>query len=97
MTVPRHHAAASSHPTLGLIITGGWDGTKYLRSTESTADGSAFISDYEQLPEPSFNPCQVTVDEDTVMLFGGYNGTTMMNTAYTLDLRCDRVCYLNPA
>ncbi len=63
--------AASVHPTLGLVMTGGNDGKKNLNTVESTTDGKHFSSALPAMPIDNRHHCQVTVDSNTIMVFGG--------------------------
>ena len=56
----------------------------FQRSVESTKDGSEFFNErFEAAPEPVYGSCQVTLDADTVMLFGGYR---IADKAFKLDV-----------
>ncbi len=73
----RRHAAYSVHPALGLLITGGNDGRSTLLATvESTTDGVEFKRDYADMPQGTYSHCQVLVDRNTLMVLGGYDGTS---------------------
>ncbi len=63
--------AASLHPEFGLVITGGYNG-KIYDTVESTRDGKHFTrSIWPSLPEANHAHCQVTVDPNIIMVFGG--------------------------
>ena len=67
MGIARHWGAASAHPDLGLIVTGGG---RDVNSTESTSDGGCFRHDYPDMGRPGFGHCQVG-DGDRVFVTGG--------------------------
>ena len=71
MPWPRYYPAYSSHPTLGLVITGGGSDNLALNSTVSTADGLSFVQDYPEFPYPILIPCQVTVGNKILVIGGG--------------------------
>ncbi len=78
MTSRRAYAGYSLHPTKGLIITGGQaDSDVNLHTVESTTDGYTFDTNYdEMLEDTNYGHCQVTVDDNTVMVFGGVDTET---------------------
>ncbi len=81
--------AASVHPDLGLVMTGGArTGNKQVGIVETTKDGKHFSRTLPALPVPNFVHCQVTVDSNTIMVFGGcipgncaYNAALKLNIA----------------
>ncbi len=81
----RLHAASMS-PKFGLIITGGYSERKRVKTVESTLDGKHFHHSLPDLPRENENHCQVTVDDRTIMVFGGcLNGDCYSKTAWKLD------------
>ena len=87
MTERRRQPAYSVHPELGLIISGGYDGKKYLASTEATDNGRDFDADFAPMPLANHVHCQVTVNSSTVMAFGGCNSVSCFSkVAFKLDL-----------
>ncbi len=70
MSVAKHHHASSLHPDFGLIMTGGYT-NKRVRTVESTTDGRHFSRALPDLPVDVYVHNQVTVDSNTVMIFGG--------------------------
>ncbi len=90
MSSGRRLHKASVHPELGLIITGGHDGENLLTTVDSTSDGKHFDHSLPDLPVATENHCQVTVDAQTVMVFGGCQqgeGRCPTNSALKLDTK----------
>ena len=84
----KRHAAASVHPELGLVITGGHTGSKVIRAVETTKDGRSFSHNIPDMPTPNHAHCQVTVDKNTIMTFGGcIIGNCNLKNVYKLDTR----------
>ena len=72
MSEGKSHHAASVHPEMGLVITGGWlGGGRRTATVEATKDGKHFSKDLPSLPEPLSSHCQVTVNANIIMVFGG--------------------------
>ena len=72
MSEKRCFAKASTHPDLGLVITGGtpsWP--KPFAAVETTRDGKHFSKPFPDMPLATRQHCQVTVDANTIMVFGG--------------------------
>ena len=71
MMLRRTGASAVSHQGM-LIITGGWDGSKILSTTElyDSHNGQWYCCD--DLPQPH-NMLQPVIVDDTLYLLGGYN------------------------
>merc|ERR1711915_1019794 len=84
MIMKRYGAAATA--TFGEeIITGGYDGDRALKTTEiRREDGSWHYFDVD-LPEPTWGHCMVAINEDQLLLVGGWNYHEYMNTGYLLD------------
>ncbi len=59
---------------VGLLVTGGYDGSYYTNKVFTTRDGIAVDTTYPNLPEGVMFHCQVKLDEDTVLLLGGITG-----------------------
>ena len=87
----KRHASASVHPELGLIITGGVinpKSQKILATVEATRDGKNFDRSIPDMPIPNHAHCQVTVDRNTIMTFGGcIAGNCHAPNVYKLDTR----------
>ena len=87
MSEAKYHHASSLHPELGLIITGGYT-NKRVRTVESTNDGKHFSKALPALPVEVHAHGQVTVDTNTVMVFGGCPpDTCFSNMAFKLNIR----------
>ncbi len=72
MSEAKSHLASSIHPELGLVITGGHiHGNRRSSAVESTKDGKHFSRQLPNLPVAVHAHCQVTVDPNTIMVFGG--------------------------
>ncbi len=72
MSEKRCFAKASTHPDLGLVITGGtpsWP--RPFAAVETTRDGKHFSKPFPDMPLATRQHCQVTVDANTIMVFGG--------------------------
>lgn len=66
---------SSYHSRLGLVMTGGSDNRqKFLDITESTLDGSKFTS-LNNMPLGNCYHCQLTINDSTIMTFGGWPNT----------------------
>ncbi len=75
--------AATVHPVLGLLITGG----SGLSSVENTLDGKRFEKPLPNMPRGVQSHCQVMVDANTIMVFGGYTRRAHSETvAQQLDI-----------
>ncbi len=85
MLLAKAYHAASSHPDLGMIITGGWDMRNYA-TVETTRDGVNFDRSMPDLPETKSGHCQVTTDKNTIMVFGGCERNCQMTSSFKLDL-----------
>ena len=87
MRQPKYNMAASIHAYFGLVITGGHDYNGYVNTVESTKDGRRF-SILPPMPTTNTGHCQVTVDLDTIMVFGGANNDHKQFTdvAFKLDV-----------
>ena len=60
----------------GLVMAGGWNGSRYLDSVIVTKDGYTFDT-LQSLPVPSEGGCLAVVDDNTILMTGGngdYNG-----------------------
>ena len=87
MSTAKRHLAASVHPRLGLITTGGHSGSKILATVETTRDGKNFDLSLPDMPIANHAHCQVTVDSRTVMVLGGcIPGDCESDVAFKLDL-----------
>ncbi len=71
MSVGRSHHASSVHPDLGLVITGGYTSKGRTAAVEFTRDGKHFSKSLPAMPVAMHVHCQVTVDANTIMVFGG--------------------------
>ena len=70
----RYGAAGSRHPSLGALISGGWNGSAALSSCELSTDGAS-LSPYTPLPFGLFDHCLVTLDSyGDFFLAGGWDG-----------------------
>ncbi len=87
----RIRGAYSSHPSLGLVLTGGLNGSSLAGTVESTVDGVVIESErFKPMPEPLFEHCQLFLDYDTLLVMGGRNDTayrTITEFIYKLSLR----------
>ncbi len=86
MAAPRGYQGYSVHPELGLVMTGGWNKKATLASVESTHTGEVFDTSLPDMPEAKSGHCQVTVDNSTIMVFGGHSATGKSSSAFKLDL-----------
>ncbi len=87
MTEAKSQHAASIHPDLGLIITGGHTGGRVLTTVESTTDGKHFSKSLPAMPIPNYVHCQVTVGSNTIMVFGGCrSGNCQADVALKLNI-----------
>ncbi len=85
LPMPKAYHAASSHPDLGLVLTGGWDNKNYA-SVETTKDGVNFDRSMPDMPETKSGHCQVTTDKKTIMVFGGCEKNCHMASSFMLDV-----------
>ncbi len=75
------------HPAWGLIMAGGRDANwELLDAVVTTKDGAKFEK-LTPLPTPMSRPCLVAVDENTLVVAGGYAraGFTIGQRAYIYD------------
>ncbi len=90
MSEGKHAHASSVHPEFGLVITGGLVALKPVDTVETTKDGKHFLRrGLPDLPLGLHGHCQVTVDADTIMVFGGCanrSGDCHSNVALKLDV-----------
>ena len=62
MSEGKSHAAASVHPELGLVVTGGFPNSHLnVDTVEATTDGVNFVR-LPSLPERRHAHCQLTID-----------------------------------
>ena len=87
----RFSAGYSAHPSLGIVVTGGSMAagqTAFFSSVQSAITGSLSAVGFANVPEARLAPCQVTVGDEVVMVFGGQDGfAARTQSAYKLDLR----------
>ena len=91
MSSPRQQAGSSYHPTLGFVMTGGFvrSGSLPSATTDATANGGAsFRSDFAPMPRALYAHCQVTLDDDNIVIGGGRpTQSSSSNVFYRLTLR----------
>ena len=63
MTEVRHRTAGARHESLGFLVSGGWDGSTRLSSSELSTDGATW-SAYTPLPIGLDLHCMVSLDRD---------------------------------
>ncbi len=71
MNSVRVHAAAAQLKDGKLLVTGGWDGSASLNSSEILTE-EGWESNIPSLPVTIQDHCMVTVNSSTVMVIGGY-------------------------
>ncbi len=86
MMVERRNTGYSVHPDLGLVITAG-DGNrgKTHASAEATQDGKHFKA-LPSLPVKMAHHCQVTLDDNSIVVSGGLASRKNINTVLLLDI-----------
>ena len=74
MNEVRGGASVAHHPQLGLLVSGGWNGSADLSSSELSTDGRTF-SAFTPLPIALSSHCVVALDGDDGEFFlaGGYS------------------------
>ena len=81
-----HRAGFSTHPTLGLVVSGG-QGNGILHSAASTSDGATF-NPLADILNPTYCSCQVTVGEDLLRFAGaGFDTGDPLKRAWKFNLR----------
>ncbi len=68
-----------------LWITGGYDGSKVLLTTERITPGTPSESG-PALPHPIYGHCMVTLGDNDIMVIGGYTGATFPTETSTYDI-----------
>ena len=66
----RAYSAWAYLESFGLVMAGGYDGSRYLDSVIVTKDGYTFDT-LQSLPIPSSHGCLAVVDDNTLLMTGG--------------------------
>jgi len=77
MLQKRSRMAYYFHPSLGLIMAGGYDESDIIDGVERTTDGQNFIS-MPPLPNANKDQCMVVTDEGTIYITGGISSDVRM-------------------
>ena len=74
IAISRIAAGSDHHPSVGMVIAGGWDmASNFFDVVERSTDSGATWSDLPQLPKKISYPCLVIIDDKTLALTGGEN------------------------
>lgn len=86
--VQRQKVTVDFNSRLGLFMTGGMTSTNSLNKAESTADGSEFTDEGYMINHIGQH-CQLTVDQSTIMIFGGSGPSTPSNGHFVYNVERD--------
>ncbi len=88
------HTGFAVHPILGLVLTGGHDGSA-RNYVQSSRDGVTFRRDHAPLPAAKWCHCLVSVSDNELMNFGGA-GSGSSAQAFSYDVASNRWSNLRP-